>query len=67
MIWYKNNDNGIVISTRIRLARNLDGIPFPNALSDKKDATEKIKNAVMNSNSTLSKDCLLYTSDAADD
>lgn len=56
MIWYKNNDNGIVISTRIRLARNLDGIPFPNALSDKKDVTEKIKNAVMNSNSTLSKD-----------
>ncbi len=54
MIWYKNNDNGIVISTRIRLARNLDRVPFPNALSDKKNPRKKIKNAVMNSNSTLS-------------
>lgn len=32
MIWYKDNNDGIIISTRIRLARNLDGIPFPNAL-----------------------------------
>jgi protein arginine kinase len=54
MIWYKNNDSDIVVSTRIRLARNLDKTPFPNALKDKKAVTEKIKNAVMDSNSTLS-------------
>ena len=43
MIWCKNNDNGIVISTRMRLARNLDGVPFPNALSDKKKRRKKSK------------------------
>lgn len=56
MIWYKNNDNDIVISTRIRLARNVEGMPFPNALSDKSELTRKIKEAVINSNSTLSKE-----------
>ena len=56
MIWYKNNDNDIVISTRIRLARNVEGVPFPNALVDKSGLTEKIKEAVINSNSTLSKE-----------
>jgi protein arginine kinase len=54
MIWYKNNNSDIVVSTRIRLARNLDKTPFPNALKDTKEVTEKIKNAVMDSNSTLS-------------
>ncbi len=31
--WYKNS-NGIAVSTRIRLARNIDGLPFPNKMSD---------------------------------
>lgn len=56
MVWYKNNDADIVVSTRIRLARNLEGTPFPTSLKNKKEVTEKIKNAVMNSNSTLAKD-----------
>lgn len=56
MIWYKNNKSDIVVSTRIRLARNLAGEPFPNALASTKDVTEKIKNAVLGSNSTLAKD-----------
>lgn len=56
MIWYKNNNANIVVSTRIRLARNLAGEPFPNALTSTKDVTEKIKNAVLGSNSTLAKD-----------
>ena len=46
MIWYKNNNSDIVVSTRIRLARNVDKTPFPNALKDTKEVTEKIKNAV---------------------
>ncbi|MDD6484230.1 MAG: protein arginine kinase [Clostridiales bacterium] len=53
MIWYKDNDADIAVSTRIRLARNVEGTPFPNALSDKGEVTEKIKNAVLASNSTL--------------
>ncbi len=56
MIWYENNDNDIAVSTRVRLARNLDGVPFPNALKDKKETTEKIKNSILNSNSTLGRD-----------
>lgn len=56
MIWYKNNNSDIVVSTRIRLARNLEKTPFPNALSDTAPVTEKIKNAVMASNSTLAKE-----------
>lgn len=31
--WYKNS-NGIAVSTRIRLARNIEGLPFPNKMSD---------------------------------
>ncbi len=56
MIWYKDNDFNIVVSTRIRLARNLEKTPFPNALKDTKAVTEKIKDAVLGGNSTLAKD-----------
>jgi len=56
MIWYKNNNSDIVVSTRIRLARNLDKTPFPSILKNKKEVTEKIKNAILNSNSTLATD-----------
>ncbi|MBO5059912.1 MAG: protein arginine kinase [Clostridia bacterium] len=59
MIWYKEkNDNDIMVSTRIRLARNLDKYPFPGILNDagREKVTEEIKNAVLGSNSTLAKD-----------
>ena len=49
-------NSDIVVSTRIRLARNVDKTPFPNALKDTKEVTEKIKNAVLGGNSTLAKD-----------
>lgn len=56
-MWYtdKRSDD-IVISTRIRLARNIKGIPFPNAMTDeqKKQTTKQIKDAVIGGNSTLS-------------
>ena len=67
MIWYKNNNNDIIISTRVRLARNLDGIPFPNALKDSAEVTQKIKDAVLKSNSTLSKDFTFVDLDQAQD
>ncbi|MDD6214799.1 MAG: protein arginine kinase [Firmicutes bacterium] len=59
MIWYKEkSDNDIMVSTRIRLARNLKKYPFPTVLSKDgaEKATEDIKNAVLNSNSTLAKE-----------
>lgn len=64
MIWYKEqNDNDIMISTRIRLARNLDKYPFPAMLSTdgKTKATDELKNAILGSNSTLAKDFNLLT------
>ena len=32
MIWYNDLNDGIVISTRVRLARNIDKTPFPATL-----------------------------------
>ncbi|MDD6762477.1 MAG: protein arginine kinase [Clostridiales bacterium] len=58
MIWYNDLNDGIVISTRVRLARNLDKTPFPAALNDSKKAevTKKLNASVFESNSTLAKD-----------
>lgn len=66
MIWYENNDNDIAVSTRVRLARNLDGIPFPNAIKDAAKTTEKIKNSILRSNSTLSRDFEFISLDMLD-
>lgn len=63
MIWYKDNFNDIVISTRVRLARNLDAVPFPGSLKDKTEASAKITDAIRNGNSTLSKDLELIMLD----
>lgn len=51
-------DNNIVISTRIRLARNLKDYPFPCRLSDKGKAEvdEKVRKALINGNSAIAKD-----------
>lgn len=70
MIWYKEqNDNDIVVSTRIRLARNLSKYPFPNAMNKEslEKAREEIENCIINSNSTLSKDFSIYHMSELDD
>lgn len=54
MIWYKELSDDIVVSTRVRLARNLDRVPFPAVLKDKKEIIDKIKASVLSSNSVLS-------------
>lgn len=33
MLWYEYNNKSVALSTRIRLARNIDGVPFPSRLS----------------------------------
>ncbi len=62
MIWYEQNDNDIIISTRVRLARNLSKYPFPDAMD--KDTKEKaigeLEDCIINSNSTLSKEFEVY-------
>lgn len=53
--WYTNAlDSSIAVSTRIRLARNIDGIPFPNRMSveARKELNKNIRKAI-NENNTL--------------
>ena len=57
--WYNNYapEGDIVVSTRIRLARNINGYPFPASMTDeqKKEVNCKIKNTIENSNSDTAK------------
>ena len=51
MSWYleAGNDSDIVLSSRIRLARNLRGMPFPNRMDDstRQKALEQISEVLM--------------------
>lgn len=69
MIWYKDYKDGIIVSTRIRLARNLDKIPFPAKLSDteKTKIKAELEKSITESNSTLSKDFDLINLDDVPD
>lgn len=57
--WYNcepcNND--VVVSTRIRLARNLSGIPFPSrmTLAQAEELKQKVKSAIYDSNTPFAK------------
>ena len=56
--WYKeNSNNSIVVSSRIRLARNLSGMPFPSRMNDEQRVMLKqtIKSAIEDSNTPFSK------------
>lgn len=65
MIWYKDYKDGIVVSTRIRLARNIKSTLFPSYLTgDERDKVKTaLEEAITKSNSTLSKDFTLYKLD----
>ncbi len=56
--WYEKNgsDGEVVISTRVRLARNLEEFPFPARCGAqlRHQVAEKVKDAVLNSNSVIS-------------
>ena len=53
--WYNNvgNDSDVVFSSRIRLARNLEGYPFPNKMSlqQKCEVIQKISDVLMSKDS----------------
>lgn len=57
-MWYEKNgkDGDVVVSTRVRLARNLKEYPFPNRCGrDLRQSIEnKVTDAVLNSNSVIS-------------
>ncbi len=48
MLWYEYNNKSVALSTRIRLARNIEGIPFPSRLNlpDLKNTNRMICDAV---------------------
>ncbi len=57
--WYleKSPDDDIVVSTRIRLARNISGLPFPSRMSDeqRKNLNSLVKNAIIESNTPFAR------------
>jgi len=55
--WYKVQNSDIVVSTRIRLARNLEGFPFPSRMTDaqRKELKEKVKSAIYESSTPYAK------------
>lgn len=57
--WYTTHapEDDIAVSTRIRLARNLSGLPFPARMTpeQRRDLNLKVKNAVLQSNTPFAK------------
>lgn len=55
--WYEKagEDADVIISTRVRLARNLAAYPFPNRMTaeQKTDVEKKVCDALLNSNSAI--------------
>ncbi|MGN0551441.1 MAG: protein arginine kinase [Acutalibacteraceae bacterium] len=55
--WYEQSGNmgEVIVSTRVRLARNLKDYPFPCRLDSeqKQEVADKIKNALLHSNSAI--------------
>lgn len=57
--WYTSHapEDDIAVSTRIRLARNLSGLPFPAGMTpeQRRELNLKVKNAVLQSNTPFAK------------
>ena len=57
--WYFENskDSDIVVSSRIRLARNIAGLPFPSRMTNdqRRELNEKVKKAISESNTPFAK------------
>ncbi len=61
--WYNNKESagGICVTSRIRLARNIEGLPFPQKMSEVDFAAlnSKVKKAILESNTPFAK-CFSY-------
>ena len=56
--WYKTcDDSDIIVTSRIRLARNIDGMPFPSRMTEdmRMKLNSTVKEAVLNSNTPFAK------------
>ena len=56
--WYMSQmPDSIAVSSRIRLARNIEGLPFPSRMSaeDRKNLNERVKKAILESNTPFAR------------
>ncbi len=57
--WYDelSAQNDVAVSCRIRLARNIEGLPFPSKMTheDRMSLNEQVKSAILNSNTPFAK------------
>ena len=57
--WYKTevSDDAIAVSSRIRLARNLKGLPFPSRMTtqQREELNRRVKDAILGSNTPFAK------------
>ncbi len=57
--WYKTEvpDDAIAVSSRIRLARNLKGLPFPSRMTtqQREELNSRVKDAILGSNTPFAK------------
>ncbi|MDO4743342.1 MAG: protein arginine kinase [bacterium] len=67
--WYCDSGDSITVSTRIRLARNLEGIPFPSRMSvvQLQEINEKVVDALMSASDEFSKRLNVIKMDEIDD
>lgn len=69
MMWYEDKNNDIVVSTRIRLARNLKDTPFPMFMTaeQKKQSADKLQSAIVDGNSTIASSFEIFNMDDMSD
>lgn len=67
--WYENTPSGVAVSTRIRLARNIEGIPFPACMpAEQMQALhQKIVQAVLAGGSALAEQMQIIQMDQITD
>ncbi len=57
--WFNEtgNEGDIAVSTRVRLARNINGYPFPSIMTDsmREEINQKVKNAIIGSNTPFAR------------
>ncbi len=58
MKWYESSAEPITVSTRVRLARNLSNVPFPNSMTSEQmlETNRKIADTICNGNSALARE-----------
>lgn len=67
--WYCDSGASITVSTRIRLARNLQGIPFPSRMSSVqlKEVSQRVVDALLSASDEFSKSLKVIKMDEVDD